>query len=296
MLPVLFSSGSFSISTLGIFLAAGFLVGIFLVWRLCRAWDLNEEKVLDLILLTLLGGFICSRVFFILENPSIFGFSISKWLFIFKYPGFSYLGGILGAIVSLYYNTKRARLNLLQIADIASVGLIGGLIFADLGCFLGGCEVGVRSNFLGVTMVGAIGKRFPVQLFEAIALGFSLGKIWGAAIHFHPMGKIVGLALLFLGVIKLLLEPLKEAHGMNTAIYFVITFFAIVILYKVTRRDITKDLVAILLFIPKLLTSGQTRKKTIGYLRRTWYNQKVSFSWRFRSTKKLLRRINVKFS
>ena len=67
MFPVLLSFGNISISSLGVFLAAGFLFAIFLIWRLSRAWDLDEEKVLDLTLLTFLGGLISSRIYFILD-------------------------------------------------------------------------------------------------------------------------------------------------------------------------------------------------------------------------------------
>ena len=49
MLPVLFSIGKISVSSFGIFLALGILLGIFLVWRLSRAWDLDEEKILDFV-------------------------------------------------------------------------------------------------------------------------------------------------------------------------------------------------------------------------------------------------------
>ncbi len=72
MLPVLFSTGGLSISSFGFFLSLGFIYGVFLIWRLSRAWDINEEKVLDLVLLIFLGGFLGARLYFILEHSEFF--------------------------------------------------------------------------------------------------------------------------------------------------------------------------------------------------------------------------------
>ncbi|MCL5784132.1 MAG: prolipoprotein diacylglyceryl transferase, partial [Patescibacteria group bacterium] len=92
MFPVLFSIGSLSVSSFGIFLALGFLLGLFLIWRLTRAWDLDEEKVLDLILIIFVGGMIFARVFFALENLPYFTSSPLNLIKFSKVPGFSFWG------------------------------------------------------------------------------------------------------------------------------------------------------------------------------------------------------------
>lgn len=288
MFPVIFSIGTISISSLGVFLALGFLLGIFLVWRLARAWDLDEEKVLDLSLLTFLGGLIFSRVYFVLENFQFFGLSPLKWILITKYPGFSFWGGILGGWLCLQYLTKRFKLDFWQVADIAAVGLLGGLVLADIGCFFGGCNVGVKSNlFFAVPMVGVIGKRLPVQLVEAFATGFILFRIWGSATHFHLRGKIVSLTLIFLGLIKLILEPFQASHsGFYFDILFVI--LGITIFYRLTKRNILEDLKN----SPKTVAT----LFTLQNLSRSWYNLKASSFWKLKNFKKILRRSNVKFS
>ncbi|MCR4306115.1 MAG: prolipoprotein diacylglyceryl transferase, partial [Candidatus Daviesbacteria bacterium] len=186
MIPVLFSIGSLSVSSFGVFLVLGFLLGMFLVWRLSRAWDLDEEKTLDLTLLTFIGGIVGARLYFVLENLQIFFVSPFNLILINKVPGLSFWGGILGGWLTLYYFARRKRLDFWQLADIAFVGILGGMVLSNLGCFLGGCNVGSPTNsILGVSMVGALGKRWPVQLIEAILLTLGLMKIWSKATHFH---------------------------------------------------------------------------------------------------------------
>ena len=72
MFPVLFSIGKITVSSFGVFLTLGFLFGVFLVWRLTRAWELNEEKILDLTMLTFIGGLIGARIYFLMENWQLF--------------------------------------------------------------------------------------------------------------------------------------------------------------------------------------------------------------------------------
>jgi len=211
MIPVLFSIDSISISSFGVFLALGFLLGVLLVWRLARAWDLDEEKVLDLTLMTFVGGLIGARVYFAFEHWQTFISDPLKLILVMKYPGLSFWGGFLGGWLTLHILARRLKMDFWQVADIAAVGLLGGLILSDVGCFLGGCSVGVTSKaFFAFPMVGLIGKRWPVQAIEALLLTFTLVKIWSQATHFHQRGKIVSLTLMALGLIKLILEPIKQ--------------------------------------------------------------------------------------
>ena len=157
MLPVLFSIGNISLTSFSVFLAIGIFFGMMLVWRLARAWDLNEEKTLDLILLTFLGGVIGARLYFAVANLPLFIDNPLDLFFPGKIPGFSFWGAFLGGWLSLYFFSRRLKLDFLHIVDIAIVGLLGGLIFSDIGCFLGGCYIGAASKApFAVNMVGFV--------------------------------------------------------------------------------------------------------------------------------------------
>ncbi len=297
MFPVLFSIGNISISSFGVFLALGFLFGVFLVWRLSRAWDLDEEKILDLTLLTFLGGFLGARAYFVLENFQFFIQSPLKIIIFTHFPGFSFWGGFLGGWLSLFYFTRRLRLDFWQIADIASVGFLGGLIFSNIGCLLGGCSIGIASKlFFAVPQVGVIGKRLPISGFEALLLIFVLFIIWSRATKFHLRGKIVSLSLIYIGIVKLLMEPFKQKHDLGYVFSTVLIILGLTILYRITKRNFLLDLKNLSLFPLNFFTDPRLRKIVIDRLNKTWYNQKTSFSWKFRNIKKIARRLNVRFS
>lgn len=283
MFPVLLTIGKFSVSSYGVFLALGFLFGIFLIWRLARAWDLDEEKTLDLTLLTFIGGMIGARIYFTIEHFEYFT-SVLDFILINKISGFSFWGGILGGSLTLYFFAKRSRMDFWQAADIASVGFFAGLILADVGCFAGGCNIGTTSKaFFAVPMVGLLGKRWPVQLIEALVFIFGLLKIWAVATHFHQRGKIAGLTLIYIGAFKLLLDPLKQDHS-ERGLWISLTFLGLVIYYRVTKQN------------PLSQLKDFRKSFTLQNFIKTCYNQKANFFWQIRNSKKVLRRLNVKFS
>lgn len=295
MLPVLFSIGNLSVSSFGVFLALGFLFAIFLVWRLSRAWDLDEEKTLDLTLVTFIGGLLGARAYFVIENLQFFIASPLSFILINKVPGFSFWGGILGGWLTMYFFARRKRLDFWQLADIALVGVLGGLVLSNLGCFLGGCNIGNPTKaFFGVSMVGALGKRWPVQLIEALLLIIGLLKIWAKATHFHQRGKIAGLGFIYVGAAALILDPLKQDHsGRFFSLSFVL--LGLTVYYKVTRQNPITHLKLFKRFLVQFIVDPKVRKGAVHILYRSWYNQKTATLWKLRSLKKLLRRSNVKF-
>ncbi len=297
MFPMLLTIGNMPVSSFGVFLALAFLVGVFLVWRLSRAWDLDEEKILDLTLLTFLGGVFGARIYFVIQNLQLFSQNLSGIVLINRFPGFSFWGAFLGGWLTLYYLCKRKKLDFWQIGDIASVGFLGSLILVNLGCFFGGCDIGTRSDsFLAVNMVGVIGKRFPVQALEALLLFFVLLRIWSAATHFHQSGKILSLTLIYVGLIKILTESWKEVRSEGLFLSFVLVILGINILYKTTRRSLLSDLKEFFKLPYKWFSDPLTRKYLLDRLKKSWYNQRTSVSWKLRNFKKIIRRLNVRFS
>lgn len=295
MFPTLFTIGNFGVSSFGTFLAFGFLLGVFLVWRLSRAWDLDEEKVLDLILLTFIGGLITSRVYFVWEHLSVFLSSPLNIFLLTKMPGFSLWGAFLGGWLTLYFFSRKFKIDFWQAADIASVGFLGGLILKSIGCLLGGCDIGIASKFfLAVPMIGIIGKRIPVGGVEALLLTLVLLKIWKEATHFHQRGKIVSSVLIFWGAVKLLLEPIKQQR--QPFFDAILIILGLTIYYKVTGRNILDDFRNILKFLVSIFISAESRNRALQILGKSWYNQKTALFWKLKNIKKAAKKINVKFS
>lgn len=297
MFPTLVSLGPITISSFGFFLSGGFLFATFLAWRLARAWDLPEEKILDLCLLTFFGSLIGARVAFVLADPFLFNDDFSKIFLLTKYPGLNFWGGLLSGTLTLFFFTKRIRkMEFWQVADLSSIGLLGGLILGQVGCLLGGCNVGIVSNFLGVDLVGYLGKRFPVQALESLVFALVLLKLWPVATHFHFSGKIASLVLITLGLIELMLGFLKDEKSW----IFAIAAFGIgsYFFYRLSKRNLKIDLFRFGQILWGSLTDERIRGIIRKRLSKSWYGQKAAFHWSTYQLKKRLvlirRRARVK--
>lgn len=296
MFPVLLTIGKTPISSFGVILLLGILMGVFLIWRLIRAWDLDEEKVLDITFLTFLGGLVGARLYFVFTHFNLFSPNIFNTFFFNRVPGFSFWGGLFFGVLSLYFLAKKKKMDFWMLSDIASIGLLAGLIFNSLGCFLGGCDVGVSTRLLvGVGMAGEIGRRFPIQILEALALLAVLVKLWSSSIHFHQRGKIFSLSLIYIGTVKMLAHPLK-AKDSEYFFSVILIILGVSFFYNITKRDLGSDIRALIKFLKLFLTDLEVRKVSLARLGKYWYNQKTRLAWSLRNIKKGLRKFNVRLS
>lgn len=306
MWPVIFSVGSLSISSFGIFLGLAFLAAVYTSWKLARLYEIDEERILDLAILTFFGGMISSRLFFVLTHLSIFD-DPSKIILISRYPGLSFWGGLAGGLLTLRFFASRSKLNFWQLADFAAAGLFLALSLGDVGCLLGGCFYGQVSNsFLATGVVGVIGKRFPLAIFEALVFLGAYFWIWKQVIRYHFPGKILAVMLISLGIVKFIFEFFR-----GDALYLLNTgltqghlwaasslIFGMYVFYSHSKRSFFTD-ASNLIHLP---FSSKKRKNLLLYLRKNWYNFVVD--WKIKGTrlgqflklapKNLKRRLNVK--
>lgn len=303
MFPVLITLGKIPISSLGIFLVLALFCALFLVWRLSRAWDLDAEKILDITFITSFGAFFTSRLYFVLQYWDFFSQDIGLAFAIFQYPGFSFWGAFLGGWLTLYFIARRSRLDYAQILDIAAIGFLGSLFFGDLGCFLGSCDVGFQTNwFFGVSQVGHVGKRFPIQLIEALLVGTLLLKIWYRATHFHIAGTVASRVLIWVGIVKFLTEFFRSVHMGGYFFSLVLIALGISLNYRFTKRQFKRDFEIFKEVCQRVVLDGKFRKLLLQTLAKGWYtgavsslnDSKVAVEWRFRSMRRILKKLNVK--
>lgn len=306
MLPVIANFGPLIISSFGLFLALGLLLGIFVIFKTATIFEIDQEKILDLSLLSFFGGLIGARFYFVIFHWSQIG-GVMSAVFLNRFPGLSIWGGLIGASLTLWYFSKRAKLDFFQVADFISVGALLGLVLGDIGCLLGGCMYGLPSKLpLATKVVGVLDKRLPTPLFESLLLFLTFLYLYKLVTKYHPHGKVLSLFLIFLGVVKFITaflrgdEKLVFFGWLNLTRYLPLLIFGLglALFYRQTKRSARNDLI----FVLGLATSPRNRKITSVALKKSWYNYKVSWKIaiqkQIRNTnlifKKLKRRLNVR--
>lgn len=166
----IFTIGKFTLHGYSLAIAAGFIIAMGLVYYFGKKFDRNMDIVLDIALISFIGGFVGAKILYIIvdfqavmDNPKGAIFS-----------GFVVYGGIILASILIFAYSKIKKFDFFEYMDfvVPFVAIVQG--FGRIGCFLAGCCYGAATDSpLGVVFPeGSICpsgvKRWPTQLFSAV--------------------------------------------------------------------------------------------------------------------------------
>ncbi len=255
MKPILFAWGQVVIPSFGFFLAIGFLVAGFVLWRQMRS-DYDEEEVITFSLFLGLCALLGARIVAIGTDYSRFGSSVIKWTALVSYPGLSFYGAVTGLIVGTWWFSVRRKWLFWETLDAAVVSGLWTVLFGGIGAFLSSALIGIPTKLpWGVSLIGVSGIRHPLGLYLSFLALMVLGVLgWlrsrYRSFSWYPSGKpgflaILGLEILAIGLLAL--EFLREG-----GIYFwgirltqvLIGFFLVLsawVLYERSGRSLEID-------------------------------------------------------
>jgi len=136
MYPQLFKIGAVTINSYGFMIAMGFLVCGLLLSREFQRAGIKKEFAGSILIAALLGGFIGSKLYFIIENSLLLGGNF--WNNLLSPGGQVWHGGFIGGFLALSFLTILKRYSYLKIADLLAPFLLLGHAFGRGGCFLSG--------------------------------------------------------------------------------------------------------------------------------------------------------------
>jgi phosphatidylglycerol:prolipoprotein diacylglycerol transferase len=168
LLPILLKIGPIRISSLGFFMVASFFSASFLVWREAKREYLEEEKVMDIFLISLFFGLVGARIGYILLFPEKFGINIFRMLIPSWMPGFYSYSGIVFALFAIYLVCEKKKVEFRGFLDIIIEALIFGAFLYKIGQFLDGSLIGIPTeSIIGLPVVGENGRFIPISLIQA---------------------------------------------------------------------------------------------------------------------------------
>src|SRR5687768_11768010 len=170
MYPVLFRIGEFEITSFGVLVAVGALVGLWVFRRELRRSGLPEDGT-DAGVAGIIGGIVGAKLLWVAEHlgeePAID--------LLFSRGGMSWFGGFAGGVLAGLVVMHRKGLGRIALLAAASPALVIGHAIGRIGCFLVGDDYGTPSDLpwavafpegLPPTSVSV----HPTQLYEAFAL------------------------------------------------------------------------------------------------------------------------------
>jgi phosphatidylglycerol:prolipoprotein diacylglycerol transferase len=173
MYPTLFKINGLIIHTYGLFIAAGFLLGLAMAMKEAREEGIDPQIILDLGFYLILSAIIGSRLFYVLLNLPYY---LSDPLEIIKvwHGGLVFYGGFFLALIVCLFYLKRHRLPLWRTCDLFAPPLAAGEFLGRLGCFFAGCCYGKETHLpWGITFTNpqSLAKLgvplHPTQLYSS---------------------------------------------------------------------------------------------------------------------------------
>ena len=142
-----------TVKSYGLMMVVGFLLGVLLMRRLSKKAGENPDHITNVALYALISGVIGARIFYVFHHYDQFQGDFMSVFAVWQ-GGLEFLGGVLLAIVIVFAYLLRNKLRIKLYFDILAVGLMMGLAFGRVGCFMNGCCFGKPSDI-------ACAVRFP---------------------------------------------------------------------------------------------------------------------------------------
>ena len=185
------------IDIFGVLSAAGVVTGATLAGRQSRKyWPGNdlamEGAVTWMVMFGLFGGHFLHLFAY---HPELLD-SRDPWYFLRFWDGLSSMGGVLGALVGIFFYFRKIKTPFLPYVDALAMGAAPGWAIARIGCFLVHDHPGQRTDFfLAVDFPAATfgGPRHDLGLYDCFALAIISAILWAYSTRRPREGRIMGL-------------------------------------------------------------------------------------------------------
>jgi phosphatidylglycerol:prolipoprotein diacylglycerol transferase len=135
------------VPTYGLMMVIGFLSALLLIRRLSRDFTDNLDFITNACLYSLIAGIIGARLFYVIHYFDQFRGRPAS-VFAIWHGGLEFLGGVILAAVVLLFYLRWHKLSIRRYFDVLAIGLMVGLAFGRIGCFLKGDCFGKPADVL----------------------------------------------------------------------------------------------------------------------------------------------------
>ncbi|GBD98447.1 prolipoprotein diacylglyceryl transferase [bacterium BMS3Abin07] len=213
--PYIVKIGPLQVRWYGLMYLAGFAASYYLVKKqiIRKKLNITGEDLESLYFYIVLGLILGARLGYVVFYNLPYYLSNPLDIFAVWHGGMSFHGGLIGVIAAGIIFSARKGIRLLQIGDLVTATAPIGLMCGRIGNFING-ELYGRVTSVPWAMVfpgGGNVPRHPSQLYEAFFEGPVLFVIlWFMKDRVRHDGMVVGLFLVFYGIIRFIIEFFRE--------------------------------------------------------------------------------------
>ena len=210
--------GPFALHTYGLFVAAGFLLGISWSMREARQRGLDPNMVSDLGFYIILGAILGARLLYVLINPTYFWHNPQEILMFWK-GGLVFSGGAIMAAVFAMAFLRFKRQDKWVWMDTLAPGIGLGEAVGRIGCLAAGCCYGAScdlpwaiSFFHPESLAPLHVPLHPTQLYHSLAGLACFAVTLAAKNRLRAPGQLMGLFLILFGAFRYVIELFRADY------------------------------------------------------------------------------------
>lgn len=208
----------------GLFLALGFVAAGLLAWKRLRELGLPGDWAYELLFAALVGGFVGSRLYFVIENyDAVSGNLLGS---AFDGGGLVWYGGVAGGAAAVALWARWRDFLSLELLDLTAAPLALGYAIGRIGCQLSGDGDYGRAWDGPWAMAYPDGTLpteetvHPTPVYETLAMGLGAWLLWQLRDRVRA-GMLFALYLVYAGAERFLVEFVRrnpdQALGLTTA-------------------------------------------------------------------------------
>ena len=157
-----------TIQVWGLMASIGFLFALFLSLKEGKRKDIDEENIWDVMIFSLIGIIVGSRIFYVIFNFEEFS-NLADVFNIYNNGGFSFLGGVITASALICVYSRIKKINVYKLGDVLVHGAILAIIITRLGCFFICDHIGKITDFPWGRIYIDQTIRHPMALYHIIS-------------------------------------------------------------------------------------------------------------------------------
>jgi len=220
MNPYIVQLGNFSLRWYSVLILVGVILGIYLVKKEGKRFDISGDFLFNMAFWTIIFGFLGARIYYVLFNYSMYK---GDFMAIFKIweGGLAIHGGIIAGVITLIIYCKRYNMNFVRVTDLCVPALILAQAIGRWGNFFNGEAHGAATslehlqslhipNFIieGMNISGIYYE--PTFLYESIAclIGFIILLII-RRLKYVKVGTLTSVYLMYYSVVRFFIETMR---------------------------------------------------------------------------------------
>ncbi|NCD25039.1 MAG: prolipoprotein diacylglyceryl transferase [Deltaproteobacteria bacterium] len=210
--------GPFALHTYGLFVAAGFLLGIAWSMREARERGLDPDLLSDLGFYIILGAILGARILYVLINPVYYWHNPQEILMFWK-GGLVFSGGaILATVFALVY-LKRKKQDIWQWMDTLVPGIGLGEAVGRIGCLSAGCCYGAACDLpwaITFSHPESLAPLFvplhPTQIYHSLAGLICFAVAISLKRRLPHSGWLMGIFLIMFAAFRFVIELFRSDY------------------------------------------------------------------------------------